>query len=119
MVDDLEKSKQFYESLGFTFRKEIPNISATAYLNWFWIELLHKDSVVSEALVSDFKAPVKDARQSTHISVENVDEFYDLVVKKGLEPLDKPRDYSWGNREFVMSDPDGYKLVFFAKSKKK
>lgn len=24
-----------------------------------------------------------------------------------------PRDWPWGNREFVLKDPDGYKLVFW------
>ena len=50
-------------------------------------------------------------------SVADVDEFYEGVKAKGLTPSSEPRDWPWGNREFVMRDPDGYKLVFFAKKK--
>jgi uncharacterized glyoxalase superfamily protein PhnB len=47
------------------------------------------------------------------ISVENVDEFYNALLTKGLKPSSKPRDWPWGNREFVIRDPDGHKLVIF------
>lgn len=115
LVNDLEASKQFYGSLGFLFRKEVPGVSATAYLNWFWIELLVKDKVVTESFKDDIAIEHKGAGQYTHISVDDVDAFYAEVLEKGLSPVSEPQDYPWGHREFAIKDPDEYQLVFFKK----
>jgi hypothetical protein len=32
-----------------------------------------------------------------------------------LKPEDVPKDIPQGRREFMLRDPDGYKLVFFTK----
>ena len=115
LVKDLEKATEFYEALGFTFKKRVPGISATAYLNWFWNEFLLEDKVITEAFKEDVSVSPKGAGQYIHISVESIDEFYKGVIAKGLKPVNQPQDFPWGHREFVISDPDGYKLVFFSK----
>ncbi len=115
LVSDLDASRAFYESLGFLFRKEVPGVSAHAYINWFWIELLLADKVVTETFKTDVDATQKGAGQYTHISVDDVDEFYKELLEKGLTPISEPQDYPWGNREFAIKDPDGYQLVFFKK----
>lgn len=115
MVSNLDDSIDFYRSLGFDFKKQNPGISAHAYLNWFWIELLQKDQVITEQFKEDTDTIPKGAGQYLHINVEDVDEFYEALVAKGLKPLEKPKDFPWGHREFVLKDPDGYKLVFFTK----
>lgn len=114
VVEDLSRAKEFYQKLGFTFRKEVEDISATAYLNWFWIEFLLKDKIVTEAFKEDADKQYGLGAYA-HISVEDVDEYYTFVLRQGLEPLDQPTDRPWGHREFVLQDPDGYKLVFFKK----
>ena len=86
LVKDLDKVTQFYEALGFEFRKRIEGISATAYLNWFWIEFLLEDKVVTEEFKEDVSVSNKGAGQYTHINVESVDEFYEGVLAKGLNP---------------------------------
>lgn len=116
LVEDLGKSTEFYKTLGFEFKKEVPGISKTAYLNWFWIEFLLVDKVVTEAFKEDVAVSPKGAGQYTHINVEDVDEFYKGVLAKGLTPLSEPQDFPWGHREFVLADPEGYKLVFFSKT---
>ena len=55
----------------------------------------------------------KGAGLYLYISVDNVDKFYKKLLSKKLNPSSAPRDWPWGNREFVIRDPDGYKLVFF------
>lgn len=117
LVEDLEKSTAFYKALGFTFRDPVPGIAATAYLNWFWIELLNKNKVVTEAFKPDAAVSPKGAGQYIHINVESVDEFYSGVIAQGFKPVSEPQDFPWGRREFVLADPDGYKLVFFSKKK--
>jgi catechol 2,3-dioxygenase-like lactoylglutathione lyase family enzyme len=115
LVEDLNRSKQFYESLGFEFKKSVPGISATAYLNWFWIEFLLNERVITEAFKEDATVSTKGAGQYIHINVEDVDQFYQWLIAKGLEPFSEPDNFPWGHREFVLIDPDGYKLVFFSK----
>lgn len=117
LVDDLDEVTEFYETLGFEFRKRTPDVSATAYLNWFWIEFLLADKVITDVFKEDVSATPKGAGQYIHISVEDTDEFYNSVIAKGLTPAGKPQDFPWGHREFVMVDPSGYKLVFFSKTK--
>ena len=117
LVKDLEKVTEFYGALGFDFKKRVPGISETAYLNWFWIEFLLEDKVVTEEFKEDVKASSKGAGQYIHINVEDVDMFYEGVLTKGLRPSSEPQDFPWGHREFVLRDPDGYKLVFFSKLK--
>jgi hypothetical protein len=36
-------------------------------------------------------------------------------VSKGMNQTSEPQRRPSGNREFVLRDPDGYKLVFFQK----
>jgi catechol 2,3-dioxygenase-like lactoylglutathione lyase family enzyme len=115
LVKDLEKSVAFYEVLGFVFKKRVPNVAVTMYLNEFWIEFLLEDKVVTEAFKEDVPVSPKGAGQYIHINVEDVNEFYKGVVAKGLNPLSKPQDFPWDHREFVLADPDGYKLVFFTR----
>lgn len=101
--------------LALNLKKEVPGVSKTAYLNWFWIEFLLEDKVVTEAFKEDIGILRKGAGQYIHINVDNVDEFYQGIKAKGLEPTGEPQDFPWGHRAFVLQDPEGYKLVFFSK----
>ena len=111
-VKDLNETAQFYETLGFEIKKrELSYL--TIYLNWFWMNFVliskeEKPEFQKEATLSN-----KGAGVFLYISVENVDEAYNDLVAKGLKPSSEPRDWPWGNREFVIRDPDGYKLVIF------
>jgi uncharacterized glyoxalase superfamily protein PhnB len=50
-----------------------------------------------------------------YVKIDDVDAEYDRQLKLGLNPATKPRDWEWGNREFILKDPDGYKLCFLQK----
>jgi hypothetical protein len=51
------------------------------------------------------------SRAQSEKDIDYVDAYYRDLIAKGLKPSSEPR-----NREFVICDPDGYKLVFFNKS---
>jgi catechol 2,3-dioxygenase-like lactoylglutathione lyase family enzyme len=111
-VKNVDKAVRFYELLGFTFRKREPR-RATAYLNWFWIDLL---SIKEETRTAFRKeAELKGAGPLIYISVDDADAFYEDLLAKGLKPSTKPQDFPRGNREFLLRDPDKNKLVFFEK----
>lgn len=110
-VKDLNKTVEFYENLGFVFKKKEES-HATGYSNWFWIDFVLIDDENAE-FSKEANAENKGAGLFIYLSVENVDETYEEILKLGLKPSSEPRDWPWGNREFVLRDPDGYKLVFF------
>jgi catechol 2,3-dioxygenase-like lactoylglutathione lyase family enzyme len=123
-VKDLKQTAKFYETLGFLVTKNEEN-HLSIRLNWFWIDF-HPQDKQSLRSFQDLKEDIpefqkeavlepKGAGEFLYISVEEIDDFYKELIKKGLKPASEPKDYPWGNREFILKDPDGYKLVFFQK----
>lgn len=111
-VKDIDKTAKFYEALGFTFDIREPNHLSTR-LNWFWIDFHPQDKENKPKFQEETNLDHKGVGMFLYISVDDVDEFYKGLLIKGLKPASKPQDYPWGNREFIIHDPDGYKLVFF------
>ncbi|HEY4518072.1 MAG TPA: VOC family protein [Candidatus Paceibacterota bacterium] len=113
-VKDAKKTAKFYEALGFKFDKRTSD-HVSIYLNWFWIDFHAFASEDKPEFKKEARLKNKGAGQYLYIKVDNVDKFYKGLLKKKLKPSAPPRDWPWGNREFVLRDPDGYKLVFFKK----
>jgi len=49
-----------------------------------------------------------------YVEVDDADRHYAFVKGNGIEPRTEPKTWPWGKREFVVKDPDGYKIVFYA-----
>jgi catechol 2,3-dioxygenase-like lactoylglutathione lyase family enzyme len=111
-VSDIDKTASFYEALGFQFDKRTPE-HVSIYLNSFWIDFHPQDKEDKPDFQKEANLSNKGAGLFLYISVEDVDEFYHELIVKRLTPSSEPRDWPWGNREFVIRDPDGYKLVIF------
>lgn len=120
VVEDLHRTVEFYEALGFDFKKRTDDY-AIGYVNWFWVEFVPKDKVEKSTFEkhAGLDAAEKGAGAFLHMSVDDVDEYHQMVVDTGLKPASEPQDFPWGRREFILIDPDGYKLVFFTKSEHK
>ncbi len=103
-VKDLNKSAEFYEKLGFVIAKKEPTI-VSVRINWFWVELIPADYEVDNSKPGQF----------TYITVDDVDQTFDQLTEQGIKVDSEPADYKTGRREVMISDPDGYKLVFFSK----
>jgi len=114
LVSDIAATADFYETLGFRIDTHEADY-LKVYLNWFWIEFVRMDDKHPTAFQEEAKLGNKGAGQFVYISVDDVDEAYKELVSKGLKPSGQPKDWPWGRREFVVRDPDGYKLVFFQK----
>lgn len=114
-ASNVSKSADFYESLGFTIESREADY-ALVRINWFWVELISASGAGPE-FKDDTGPEPRGIGQFVYVSVENVDEYHEELVAKGLKPSSSPRDWPWGRREFMLRDPDGYKLVFFQKNK--
>ena len=109
-VQDLNTTFDFYKTLGFDVEKKDSMVSF--YVNWFQMTFIDKEH-------SEFKKGFDEPKGNgmfIYVKVDNVDEYYQSLTKKKIKPSSEPKDWPWGNREFVVKDPDGYRLVFFTKS---
>ncbi|UJA20423.1 hypothetical protein HJD18_09535 [Thermoleophilia bacterium SCSIO 60948] len=103
-VADLERSAEFYETIGFRRGKEEQD-RLTFYVNWFFVTLVAG---------GEDGAPVGEGIY-LYVKVENADDFHAEVLAAGLEAESEPERQPNGNREFTVRDPDGYSIVFFQK----
>jgi len=115
-VEDTDKSADFYEALGFKIEKREKD-HALVRVNWFTIDLVAQGSEEKAEFQKEAAAEPKGSGIFINVSVGDVDEFYKMVARKGLKPSSKPRDWPWGTREFVIRDPDGYKLTMFKRGR--
>jgi catechol 2,3-dioxygenase-like lactoylglutathione lyase family enzyme len=107
-VRDLSRTAEFYEALGFRRGKEEPD-RLTFYVNWFFVTFSTDEQADAAELAS------KGAGIFLHIKVDDIEDFHRGVVAKGMKPESEPGKRHGGGREFLLRDPDGYRLVFFEK----
>lgn len=115
-VSDIKKSADFYRELGFEVN--LPNDRmAEAKLNNFVLQLIDKNQVVQEpAFQKEAATEPKGMGVFIYVEVDDVDKHFADLKSKNIKSTE-PRDWPWGNREFVAKDPDGYKLVFYKRLK--
>lgn len=111
-VSDLAKSREFYTNLNFQI-EDYSSKSFTAKTGDFSLQCFDKTQVI---YAQDTSKEPKGAGVFIYFRVENVDSFYEYLLTKHLTPSDSPKYQPWGNREFVIKDPDGYKIVVYAKT---
>ncbi len=101
-VKDINKTKEFYENLGFFFDKKADRV--VTYLNWFSIEFQQAD-----------KEMTNDCGEFVYVKVDSVDEMLKRLESKDIKPEGEPKDVGGGVKELQVRDPDGYRLTFFEK----
>jgi uncharacterized glyoxalase superfamily protein PhnB len=109
-VQENSLSTKFYKKLGFEVVRSADDHSVVA-LNGFEIILVNmrdEDAFAKDAMSAD-----KGRGMYVYIKVDDVDTKYKELVSQGFEPATQPKDWQWGNREFILKDPDGYKLCFW------
>lgn len=110
-ISNIEVSSDFYQKLGFKIGSQ-DDKSVVVSLDDLQFQLFDKEKV-------EFKQYSEIDPSSVgiffYIEVDNVDEKHKELTSKGLTPATTPKDWPWGNREFVIKDPDGYKFVIYKK----
>lgn len=107
-VQDLAASSSFYEKLGA--RLTPFDGVVMAQLENFTFHLVDE---AKAHFAAEAKETPRGGGMFLYIKVEEIDNWYKKVCDLGLKPSSEPRDWPWGNREFVLRDPDGYKLAFY------
>jgi len=109
-VQENKLSEKFYKKLGFEVLLSDDDHSLVT-LNGFNIDLVSmrdEDKFVRDSMSAD-----KGRGVYMYISVNDVDAKHKELLEAGFTPYTEPKDWSWGNREFILKDPDGYKLCFW------
>lgn len=97
-VADVDRSLDFYKTLGF---QEIPGDGPAREVrsNWFRIRLESRRSSRGSSGLR------------IGISVDDIDEYSAFLERKGISMT---RESAGKSEELVVTDPDGYSLLFFA-----
>ncbi len=111
-VKDLDKTAAFYEKLGLEVKKRSSD-RIIIYINWYRIDFVRQDTENKADIQKEAAIETKGAGVFLYFSVDDVDTAYTEALSLGLQPASEPQNMSWGNREFIIRDPDGYKIVLF------
>lgn len=103
-------SEKFYKKLGFEVAKSDDEHSIVRLGDFEIVLVSMRDE---EEFSKDALNSVKGSGMYIYIRVDNVHEFHTKLREKGLESATEPRNWPWGNTEFILKDPDGYKLCFW------
>lgn len=111
-VQENKLSEKFYKKLGFEITTSTAGYSEIK-LGSFEIVLVNMRD--EDEFAGDSLSGEKGKGMYIYIHVDDADTEYDRQIRLGLKPATKPRDWEWGNREFILKDPDGYKICFWHK----
>ena len=104
-VKDLRSSVAFYcENLGFTINFEL---EGWCFLSRDGIQFMlgHCPDEVPASQINDHS-------YFAYIEVQGVDELHDEFLARGLTSLPVPESKPWGMREFMVTTPDGHRIMF-------
>ena len=107
-------SEKFYKKIGFKVSETGASHSVVSLGEDLKITLVNMRD--NEEFSGDAMSAEKGKGLYIYIKVDKVDDLYASFVKRGIRPASRPREWDWGNREFVVSDPDGYKFCFWQKA---
>jgi len=99
-VRDMGRAVTFYRAIGF----DLLYGGETATFTSFRVDEGFVNLMLVPAYVPSWWGRVI-------LRVEGVDRLYEALIASGLQP-EPPRDGSWGERYFHLTDPDGHELSF-------
>jgi len=102
-IADMAAAVRFYVSLGFNLRYGGEDATFTSFR-------LGDDQHLNLELKPGYDRKSGWGRVIFYVS--DVDAFYQHALNLGHAPSTAPRDASWGERFFHLSDPDGHELSF-------
>jgi lactoylglutathione lyase len=120
-ITDPEKSRAFYEALGFSFSRDMDivrngEVEATNY----FFSLGDNDSVLELTYNHDGRTyELGDAYGHIAIAADDLDDTLAQLQAQGIEPEREPyRVREGGSRICFVRDPDGYRIELIDRSGK-
>jgi catechol 2,3-dioxygenase-like lactoylglutathione lyase family enzyme len=107
-VEDLERSKQFYQDvfgLPVTFEDDASAVFSFGNTIINLLKATEARSLIEPAAVA---APDAGSRLQLTITVDDVDATCALLAARGVELLNGPMDRPWGVRTASFRDPGGH-----------
>jgi uncharacterized glyoxalase superfamily protein PhnB len=116
-VQENRISEKFYQKVGFEL-VESDDSHSRMRENGFDIVLVNMRD--DDLFARDSMIGKKGKGMYVYIEVLDVDKKYKELKSYKIKTATEPKDWpQWGNREFIVKDPDGYKLCFWAPIKTK
>jgi lactoylglutathione lyase len=120
-ITDPEKSRAFYEALGFEFSRDMDivrngEVEATNY----FFSLGDNENVLELTFNHDGRTyEMGDAYGHIAIAADDLDESLSRLKEQGIEPEREPyRVREGGSRLCFVRDPDGYRIELIDRSGK-
>ena len=118
-ITDPEKSRAFYEALGFTFAGDFDiarngELEATNY----FFSLGHQESVLELTYNHDGRSyDLGTGYGHIAVAADDLDEALAALKEQGIEPEREPyRVREGGSRICFVQDPDGYRIELIDRS---
>lgn len=111
-VQDATLSVKFYKKLGFDI---VSTTDRDATVRCGGVDIMLVTMRDEDEFTKDSLSVRKGEGMYVYVSVDDVNKKYAELLALNITPRSEPRDWPWGNREFVVKDPDGYKLCFWQK----
>ena len=107
LVDDLDRSIEYYKKIGFTFGDTWNGFYAIGYLDGFELHLKEAPKNQDER---------RHRRANDHLDaaagVDGIEVFFTQCVANGTTILKPLTPTPWGTMDFYIEDPDGYIICF-------
>jgi len=120
-ITDPERSRSFYEALGFTFEREMDIVrdGQREATNYFY-SLGDSKSVLELTFNHDGRSyELGTAYGHIALAVDDLDETLEQLAGQGIEPERPPyRVSEGGSRICFVNDPDGYRIELIDRSGK-
>lgn len=110
-VQENRLSEKFYKKLGFVVTENSDDHSVVRLGNFEMTLVSMRDE---EPFTKDSMTGTKGRGLYIYLRVENVYQAHCDLVSSGIQPNTQPKDWPWGNREFIVKDPDGYKICIWS-----
>lgn len=112
LVDDLERSVEYYKKLGFEFGEAWEGFYVIGFIDGLELHLKEAPKDVEER---------RRRRENEHLDaaagVEGIEEYFRRCVANGVTILKPLAPTEWGTKDFYVEDPDGYVICFGGRAK--
>ena len=107
LVDDLARSIEYYERIGFRFGDPWGGFYAIGTLDGFEVHLKASPKLQAER---------QHRRANDHLDaaagVEGISAFYERCASNGVAIIKPLTATEWNTQDFYVEDPDGYIICF-------